>query len=56
MTTAPLITAFPSTPAGWCDYFRTLDQKFRTDRHSPLHHDNRCELHRCGAGTLTANP
>jgi len=37
---------FPDTPEGWCDYWHLMDQVHDTDPRSPLHHDNRCRLHR----------
>lgn len=37
MTTVEMMT---------CQHLRDLDKQFRTKRRSPLHHDNRCPLHR----------
>lgn len=38
-------TQWPTTPEGWCAWFRALDIEYRTDKRSPLHHDNRCTCH-----------
>jgi hypothetical protein len=29
--------------AGECARWHALDKKFKTDKRSPLHHDNRCQ-------------
>lgn len=42
---------WPHTDAEWCAYFRKLDEKFGTHPRSPLHHDNRCPLHKSKPGT-----
>ena len=39
---AKLAVSFPTTPDGWCLYYRWLDSEYGTDRRSPTHHDNRC--------------
>ena len=38
----------PAPVANECDRWRVLDARFGTDRRSPLHHDNRCEV--CAIG------
>lgn len=34
-----------ATDAELCDYWEALDKHFDTPKLSPLHHDNRCEIH-----------
>jgi hypothetical protein len=34
-----------ATPEQICAEWHRLDAAFSTDKHSPLHHDNRCAIH-----------
>lgn len=37
---------WPITPEAWCAWYHALDKQYNEAPLSPLHHDNRCELHR----------
>lgn len=34
------------TDEDWCKFYRLLDQMYGTTKGSPLHHDNRCKIHK----------
>lgn len=37
---------WPTTPEGWCAWFRALDIRYGTDpNESPLGHNYRCPIH-----------
>lgn len=36
---------WPTTAAGWCNWYTCMDLAFLTQKSSPLHHDNRCPIH-----------
>lgn len=43
--TNPLVHKSPVTPNHTCENLKALDNKYQTDKRSPLHHDNACPLH-----------
>lgn len=44
----PWLPPEPDRASFWCARFKHLDSRYHTDPKSPLHHDNRCELHKGG--------
>lgn len=41
---SPVITG--TAPEKWCAEFKRLDVEHKTPHNSPLHHDNRCPIHK----------
>ena len=37
---------WPTNDKDWCAWYRRLDAKFGTTPTSPLHHNNRCSIHK----------
>lgn len=48
------LTALPRKLTEWCEHFKMLDRVYGTDKWSPLHHDNRCDL--CAGVNPEAQP